>query len=99
MKTNEMEITNDRQLSSKFCLSCTVAARKPKGWCLTEVVTGSAVHPSVSGHCVMPQWRGLFLLMAIVFPAVMNSLDGAPHAASIALSHRRLMEIGPSGEA
>lgn len=40
---------------------------------------------------------GLFLLMAIAFPAVMNSLDGAPHAASITLSHRRGMEIGPGG--
>lgn len=35
----------------------------------------------------MRQWGRLFVLVAAVLPTVMNSLDDAPHAASIAHSH------------
>lgn len=50
----------------------------------------------------MHQWGRLFVLMAAVLPTVMNSMDDAPRAASIAHSHTdggwKLVLVGEAKE-
>lgn len=62
----------------------------------------TAVHSSGRGWSLMHQWGRLFVLMAAVLPTVMNSMDGAPRAASIAHSHTdggwKLVLVGEAKE-